>query len=664
MATSSARSPRQIVLAGARGFGLVHRHRLAELEAQGRVVVTGLVDPVLAVSADREDASPVFPSLRAAVARVGVPTVVVVASPIATHYGLARDALEMGAHVLLEKPPVTGLGEFDELLRLSGERRRSVQVGFQSLGSHALRRFDDDAFGIGEVRAVRAVGLWRRSVDYWHRSPWAGRRWVGATPIMDGVVTNPLAHAVATALRVARSQRLEHIDSVEVELYRANAIDADDTSSVRIVTRQGITIACALTLCAPDQEDAVVTVAGAHGERDFRYVDDIVQRSDGQEAIAFGRTGLLENLLDHIDSGMPLLSPLVDSGGYMRVLQTIRDAPRPTPIGPDRVEWRGTGADRHAVVVDIGASVRAAAGAAALFSEVAAPFAFIGHDRIIGELDVGGLRVATVRDGSGTLPTSSPHPFLHPVRTARGVTVTDARPADHPWHAGASFAVPRVQDSNLWGGPTYLREEGYRWSSDHGSQVVMSCTQHAGTTVLRIDWLSHDGRTLAEEVRKIEIRHRDDRLWLFTHQTCLTAVSGDGLVLGSPGGRGLAGSGYGGFFWRFPSCTDVSVEAAGGRSGVDGIHGQPAEWLAWSAMFFGEGDEGEATVAFAPYDEATAGDPWFVRTREYPGVGSAVAGQRDIVIAGGDSLNRSFVVAVADGRAAPGEIADWIALAR
>ena len=84
------------------------------------------------------------------------------------------------------------------------------------------------------------MGAWSRTVGYWNRSPWAGRRSLHGRPVIDGVATNPLAHAVATALAVVGCRRLDEVESVDTDLYRANAIDSDDTSVVRIRTTRGL----------------------------------------------------------------------------------------------------------------------------------------------------------------------------------------------------------------------------------------------------------------------------------------------------------------------------------------------------------------------------------------------------------------------------------------
>ena len=53
-------------------------------------------------------------------------------------------------------------------------------------------------------------------------------------------------------------------------------------------------------------------------------------------------------------------------------------------------------------------------------------------------------------------------------------------------------------------------------------------------------------------------------------------------------------------------------------------------------------------------DDAAA-EPWFVRVRSYPGLGSALAWDQPVVIAPGAALRRRFTVAIADGRSSEDE---------
>src|SRR4029453_5759487 len=115
--------------------------------------------------------------------------------------------------------------DFRSLLQVEQQTGRVVQVGFQGPGAPAIEILGEDALGIGRLVNVSAGGPWSRTVGYWTRSPWAGRRSLGGQPVVDGVATNARAHAVVTALAIVGCRRLDDVESVETDLYRANAID-------------------------------------------------------------------------------------------------------------------------------------------------------------------------------------------------------------------------------------------------------------------------------------------------------------------------------------------------------------------------------------------------------------------------------------------------------
>src|SRR4051812_9845692 len=88
-------------------------------------------------------------------------------------------------------------------------------------------------------------------------------------------------------------------------------------------------------------------------------------------------------------------------------------------------------------------------------------------------------------------PLNGPPPYLHPVRTLAGVPVTDLLPEDHRWHLGVSVAMQDVDGVNLWGGRTYVRDQGYTWLDDHGriAHAEWLATSDDGFTE-RLHWLS------------------------------------------------------------------------------------------------------------------------------------------------------------------------------
>jgi predicted dehydrogenase len=334
----------RVVITGIGGYGRVHLENARRLQAAGRLSIDAVVDPAVPEAYD---------ALSTALDR-HAPDVVIVATPLHTHAELAEQAMRAGADVLLEKPPVPTLAEFEHLLAVQRETGSAVQVGFQSLGSHAIPALQRD------VTAVSATGLWSRSQDYWNRAAWAGRRVLDGRPVADGVATNALAHAVATALRIAGYDDAESVDRVDVEAFRANPIETDDTVALRVTGQGRPTVTCALTLCAPPElaqrpdRGAVVTVTGRATTARFSYTTDVVTdvvTADGAQR-RFGRTDLLENLLDLRATGAELLVPLASTGAFMRVADAIQRV-TPRELGPERVTWHGEGGGRHPIITGI-----------------------------------------------------------------------------------------------------------------------------------------------------------------------------------------------------------------------------------------------------------------------------------------------------------------------
>ncbi len=346
----STASPARLVLVGVRGYGAVHAERIARLADQGAVELVAAVDPGVVLDPPTVYGVDLYADLTDALAAVGPVDVVIIAAPIGDHFRLAQMALTSGADVYLEKPPVASIEDFNSLLAAEQETGHVVQVGFQSLGSRGLEMLETDALGIGRLVRVSAVGAWSRTVGYWSRSPWAGRRSLHGRAVNDGVLTNPLAHAVATALAVVGCRRLEDVESVETDLYRANAIESDDTSVVRVGTTRGLQVTCALTLCSPVEREPQVHIQGTLGRATFAYTADRVEveTEDQNRTEITTRADLLENLLAHRRDGAPLLVPLASTGAFMRVLGAVAAADEPVRIDPRAIRWEGEGQDRRA----------------------------------------------------------------------------------------------------------------------------------------------------------------------------------------------------------------------------------------------------------------------------------------------------------------------------
>jgi predicted dehydrogenase len=81
---------------------------------------------------------------------------VVIATPVPTHFALAKQALEAGKHVLVEKPPAMRGAEMDELVALAAERELVLMPGHLLLYHPGVRKLKEliDAGELGEVLCV------------------------------------------------------------------------------------------------------------------------------------------------------------------------------------------------------------------------------------------------------------------------------------------------------------------------------------------------------------------------------------------------------------------------------------------------------------------------------------------------------------------------------
>ncbi len=103
---------------------------------------------------------------------------VVIATPVSTHFELARKALLHGKHVLVEKPLTASVAEAEELIALAEREQLILMVGHTFLYSPAireLRQLIQDG-ELGEIYCVEIerlnLGLFRSDIDViWDLAP-------------------------------------------------------------------------------------------------------------------------------------------------------------------------------------------------------------------------------------------------------------------------------------------------------------------------------------------------------------------------------------------------------------------------------------------------------------------------------------------------------------
>ncbi len=103
---------------------------------------------------------------------------VVIATPVRTHYQLAREALLHGKHVLVEKPLTASVSEAEELVALAEKQQRILMVGHTfeySPAVNELRKLVQNG-DLGRIYSVQAerlnLGLFRSDINViWDLAP-------------------------------------------------------------------------------------------------------------------------------------------------------------------------------------------------------------------------------------------------------------------------------------------------------------------------------------------------------------------------------------------------------------------------------------------------------------------------------------------------------------
>ena len=96
---------------------------------------------------------------------------VAITTPPGPRYAIARDCLEAGKHVLLEKPPTASLAEIEDLARRAADRSLTLFATWHAQHNAAVARARDLLRG---RRVERMKITWHEDVEKWH----PGQRWI------------------------------------------------------------------------------------------------------------------------------------------------------------------------------------------------------------------------------------------------------------------------------------------------------------------------------------------------------------------------------------------------------------------------------------------------------------------------------------------------------
>jgi predicted dehydrogenase len=356
----SGEEPIRLGLIGT-GLAVEQLHWPALRRMPDRFVVTAFAEPVAEQAARFAAYSGVAPAAGCAdhrdlLARADVDAVLITV-PIPLLYGMARDALAAGKHVLCEKP--TGTDEEQAVAFLAFEDEfpdRVVLVGenyfYRDDLRHARALLDDGAIGKLHLMAFRRAGQSVPREGGFSSTPWRQRpQYRGGVHLDAGV------HEIAQIRLLCGAVR--HVHGA---VQRANStIDSPSDLTLNLTFADGAIgnyTACYSEVPVPPEPndmrlygtEGVLVLSGSQEERRVTLVRaDGETRTDAFREIDNGYYAELCDFADAVRHGRPVVGTVAQSAANMRVVLAALDSaeraevvplddPGPVPL------WRPRGA--------------------------------------------------------------------------------------------------------------------------------------------------------------------------------------------------------------------------------------------------------------------------------------------------------------------------------
>ena len=277
-------------------MGRYHADKFARLPG---VKLAAVVDPDPARAAVR-DFRQILPQVDAAV----------IAVPTDLHHAIARECLEKGVHLLVEKPLASTLEQADDLVRLAREKNVVLQVGHVERYNRAFQalveRMDRPLF----IDAERLSGFKQRGTEV-------------------DVILDLMIHDLDLALSLARSE----VAAVSACGFRVLTKDID-IASVRLEFANG----CVADLAASRASQSAVRKfrvfqPGEYVSADLqagklRYVRQMGGEIQETEEAHAGGDALLSQAQSFADAVRGSRPPAVDGAEGRRVLKVALDIGR------------------------------------------------------------------------------------------------------------------------------------------------------------------------------------------------------------------------------------------------------------------------------------------------------------------------------------------------
>lgn len=220
--------PIQAAVVGVGALGRQHARLYAEMDRAGVVEFSAIYDqnPVAAEAIGQKHRVSVAPTLEALAAEAEA---VSVATPTATHFGIAKYLLQQNKHVLVEKPMTETPSQASELVALSRERDKVLQVGHVERFNPVFQYLQKEAAQPRFIEAHRLSPFPARSTDV-------------------GVVLDLMIHDLDVVLAFVRSPAVS-VEGVGLSVLSAS----EDIANARIRFQNGCIANLTASRVSPDR---------------------------------------------------------------------------------------------------------------------------------------------------------------------------------------------------------------------------------------------------------------------------------------------------------------------------------------------------------------------------------------------------------------------------
>lgn len=230
----------------------------------------------------------------------------IVPTGIHLHAPMTLAALEAGWNVLLEKPAAATVAEVEQMKSAEARSGCFVAVAYQHMytpETMLLKRALCDGI-LGDIQAIKCLGLWPRFGEYYTRNDWAGRIRARGRWVFDAPFNNALAHWLNLMIFFAGDDvaRAGSPLSLDAELYRARPIESCDTACFRIGTDIGASIYFWVGHSCPRELGPILEIRGTKGV--MRWADSQIVHRDRRGERLFATcsdaAALRKHLLDAV----------------------------------------------------------------------------------------------------------------------------------------------------------------------------------------------------------------------------------------------------------------------------------------------------------------------------------------------------------------------------